>query len=157
MKRLVTFLMVTLLSAGAVAASVRPVASYSVSLSGREISRGEGNSINLVTSAGGDLSGGFTAKIKQEGGQIAGGEWSLVVVARGDDGNDREVGSLAGKVSGGSLTLAEDGSVSAVHGASLTITDGAGAYAGAAGSGTLNGSAVKPADAPFSGSLSLSF
>jgi hypothetical protein len=157
MKRLTTFLLVTLLSTGAVAASMPPAAAYSVSLSGREISRGEGGLINLVTSAGGDLSGGFTARIKQEGGQISGGEWSLIVVARGEDGNDREVGSLRGSFAGGSLTLAEDGSVSAVNDASLTVTEGAGAYAGASGSGSLHGSATKPADNPFTGSLTLSF
>jgi hypothetical protein len=92
------------------------------------------------------------------GGSVSGGHWTLTVTGRKDDGSASEEGRLEGTLSGGSVTLGEDGKVSSLDALRLTIKSGRGTYAGiVSGEGAFKASPVSGKTAPFGGALTLTF
>jgi hypothetical protein len=153
MKRLTAIIILSLIVALVVYARAT---SYSVSLGGEEISRGPNDRVHLITTATGDLPGGCAFKIEHNGNNITGGEWELVVVGPGANGENEERGTLKGAFSSGALSFSAHGKVASVD-AQLVVTSGTGSYSGATGAGTLGGSAGTQITPQFNGTLLLNF
>jgi hypothetical protein len=89
---------------------------------------------------------------------INGGNWTLIVTSRKADGSSSEEGRLEGTLSGGSVTLNQDGALASVNAARLTIKSGRGTYSGVVnGQGTFEVSSVPGNRTPFDGALTLTF
>lgn len=148
---------------------------HSVSLSGFQVSHIADNRIVVTMRAEGDLPGSLTLVLDREGagGNIVSGEWALVVsyiqdVAAGqihaenEDGeHGGEIlvrkGTLKGTISGGTVTLNADGTVTSVDSVWLNINGGSLAYDGVTGgNGIVNGIDLQDFSTS-SGTLSLNF
>jgi hypothetical protein len=89
---------------------------------------------------------------------INSGKWTLVVTGKKADGSSSEEGRLEGTLSGGSVTLNRDGTVTSVQTAQLIIKSGSGTYSGVNnGQGTFEASSVPDNSPPFNGVLTLTF
>lgn len=109
--------------------------------------------------SGGDLEGRLNLNVQynDSGTAISRGQWALEVRHLNADGAITTAGVLSGEITGGTVTLNENGSLASLSGAQLSVREGHGNYEGAHGTGTvsLTGNAQTPN--AVSGTLSLSF
>jgi hypothetical protein len=145
---------------------------YAITLSHAEESVDPVGRAVITMMARGDLQGALTVRLDRSAdGTVTGGEWALTVsyteviatppASSGgdDDPGERLVqkGVLKGTVTGGSVTLNDDGSVGTLNGVQLVLTGGTLAYDGtASGSGSIDGTSLADRD-NSSGSISLVF
>lgn len=124
--------------------------------SSRSQERGETTFVGQVNDA---LPGYLMLTIKyDQNNSISAGNWTLIVTSKRADGSSVEEGRLEGTISGGSVTLSQNGTVASVNAARLTIKSGRGKYDGvASGHGAFEVSSAPGNRTPFDGALTLTF
>ena len=133
-------------------------ATYNDTVAGSQTAPGVDEGISLNLNATGDLPGMLTLSLKQEGGRVSGGSWTMTVLPPDADASSDELGKLAGSIDGGTLTLDADGIVTAADSVRLTVRSGAGQYAGvSSGSATLSLSADPRTPTKLVGPLAFNF
>ena len=132
---------------------------FSDSLAGQQVPSDIVSPLGLSLDASGDLQGTLTASIDHNNTHtIVGGNWKLIVNALDADGNSKEIGSLEGAFSSGTVNLDANGKAASVNTAQLIVKGGAGRYASiTTGTGTLEGVFDADGSKPFKGTLLMTF
>jgi len=147
------FLMLALLLTAIVS-----IATYNDSLQGSQTAAPEAEGIALNLTASGDLPGMSKVKLQRNGQNITGGSFRITVLPQNADASSSERGELVGTISGGTLTLTTEGTLSAAAGVQITIQSGTGQFASVtSGSGTISITASSENPSQLSGTLVLNF
>jgi hypothetical protein len=97
-------------------------------------------------------------KLQRDGQNITGGSFRITVLPQNADASSSERGELVGTISGGTLTLTTEGTVSAASGVQIAIQSGTGEFAAiTSGSGTVSITATSENPSQLSGTLVLNF
>ena len=133
-------------------------ATYNDSLSGAQTAAPEATGIALNLTASGDLPGMNKVTLQRDGQNVTGGSWRLTVLPQNADASSSERGELVGTISGGTLTLTEQGTLASASGVQVTIQSGTGEFASVtSGTATLSISANAENPSQLSGTLVLNF
>jgi hypothetical protein len=139
-------------------ASVISVAAYNNTLSGSQTAAPEAEGIALNLTAAGDLPGMTKVNLHRNGGTVTGGSLRLTVLPQHADASSSERGQLVGTISGGTVTLNSEGTLTSASGVQVTIQSGTGEFASVtSGTGTLNITASSENPTQLSGTLVLNF
>ena len=138
--------------------AVVAMADYNDTVSGSQTAAPEAQGIALNLTASGDLPGMSKLMLQRDGTNVTGGTWRLTVLPQNADASSSERGNLVGTITGGTLTLNAEGTVSAASSVQITIQSGTGDYANVTtGTATLNLSAHAENPTQLTGTLVLSF
>jgi hypothetical protein len=89
---------------------------------------------------------------------VTGGAWSMTVLPANADAASSERGTLSGAVSGGTITLNENGTLASASAVQISIQSGTGEFASVtAGTVTVNLSADAENPSQLNGTLVLNF
>jgi hypothetical protein len=139
-------------------ALVVSLATYNDSLQGSQTAAPEADGIALNLTASGDLPGMSKVKMQRSGQNVSGGSFRLTVLPQNANASSSERGELVGTISGGTLTLTTEGTLSSVTGVQITIQSGTGEFASVtSGSGTISVTASSENPSQLSGTLVLNF
>jgi hypothetical protein len=134
----------------------RTATNYNNTVSGFQTATAEG--VAVLVDAAGDLPGMGKVTLRNEGGNVTGGSWTMTVLPPGADASASERGKLSGAVTGGTVTFKPDGTLAGMSAVQLTIEGGTGQYANVGGgTGTLNLSADAEKPSQYNGTLVLDF
>ena len=148
-----TQLLMTLILALAVS-----IATYNDSLQGSQTAAPEAEGIALNLTANGDLPGMSKVQLQRNGQNVTGGSFRITVLPQNADASSSERGQLVGTISGGTVTLNTEGTLSAAAGVQVTIQSGTGEFASVtSGSGTISITASSENPSQLSGTLVLNF
>ncbi|HEY0761705.1 MAG TPA: hypothetical protein VGD61_04970 [Pyrinomonadaceae bacterium] len=148
-----TQLLMTLILALAVS-----IATYNDSLQGSQTAAPEAEGIALNLTASGDLPGMSKVQLQRNGQNVTGGSFRITILPQNADASSSERGQLVGTISGGTVTLNTEGTLSAAAGVQITIQSGTGEFASVtSGSGTLSITASSENPSQLSGTLVLNF
>jgi outer membrane lipoprotein SlyB len=148
------FLMLALLMLTAMVS----IATYNDSLQGSQTAAPEAEGVALNLTASGDLPGMTKVKLQRDGQNVTGGSFRITVLPQNADASSSERGELVGTISGGTVTLNTEGTLSAASGVQFTIQSGTGEFASVtSGSGTISISANSENPSQLSGTLVLNF
>ena len=137
---------------------VNQAATYNDTVSGSQTAAPESEGIALNLTAAGDLPGMIKLTLVRSEANVSGGTWSMTVLPANADASSTERGTLTGTVSGGTLTLNENGTLASASAVQISIQSGAGEYASVtAGAATLNISADAENPSQLNGTLVLNF
>jgi len=138
--------------------AVVSMADYNDTVSGSQTAAPEAQGIALNLTASGDLPGMNKVTLQRDGLNVTGGTWRLIVLPQNADASSSERGNLVGTITGGTLTLNAEGTVSSASSVQITIQSGTGDYANVStGTATLNLSANAENPTQLTGTLVLSF
>lgn len=138
--------------------AVLSFADYNDTISGSQTAAPEAQGIALNLTASGDLPGMSKVMLQRDGLNVTGGTFRLIVLPQNADASSSERGNLVGTITGGTLTLNAEGTVSAASSVQITIQSGTGDYANVTtGTATLNLSANAENPTQLNGTLVLSF
>ena len=138
--------------------AVVSMADYNDTLSGSQTAAPEAQGIALNLTASGDLPGMSKVMLQRDGLNVTGGTFRLIVLPQNADASSSERGNLVGTVTGGTLALNAEGTVSSASSVHITIQSGTGDYANVTtGTATLNLSANAENPTQLTGTLVLSF
>ena len=138
--------------------SVVSMATYNDSLQGSQTAAPETEGIALNLTASGDLPGMCKVKLQRDGQNVTGGSFRVTVLPQNADASSSERGELAGTISGGTVTLTTEGTLSAASGVQITIQSGTGEFASVtSGTGTISITASSENPSQLSGTLVLNF
>ncbi len=158
MRRLFPAFFITLLAMLVTIAVVEAAATYNNTVSGAQTASPESEGAALNLNATGDLPGMLNLKLQHEGGNVTGGTWTMTVLPQNADATSNSNGTLAGSISGGTLTLDANGIITAVNSVQLTLQSGTGQYeTTTSGNGTLSLSADPENSSKLGGPLVLNF
>jgi len=133
-------------------------ATYNDSLSGSQTAAPEATGIALNLTATGDLPGMNKVTLQRDGQNVTGGSWRMTVLPQNADASSSERGELVGTISGGTVTLSEQGTLASASGVHVTIQSGTGEFASVtSGSATLSVSGNAENPSQLSGTLVLNF
>jgi hypothetical protein len=133
-------------------------ATYNDSLQGSQTAAPEAEGIALNLTASGDLPGMSKLKLQRNGQNVTGGSFRMTVLPQNADASSSERGELVGTLSGGTVTLTTEGTLSAASGVQITIQSGTGEFATVtSGTGTLSVTASSENASQLSGTLVLNF
>jgi hypothetical protein len=139
-------------------ALVVSIATYNDSLQGSQTAAPEAEGVALNLTANGDLPGMTKVKLQRNGQNVTGGSFRITVLPQNADASSSERGELVGTISGGTVTLNTEGTLSAASGVQFTIQSGTGEFASVtSGSGTISISANSENPSQLSGTLVLNF
>ena len=139
-------------------ASLISVAAYNNTLSGSQTAAPEAEGIALNLTAAGDLPGMTKVSLHREGGNVTGGSLRLTVLPQHADASSSERGQLVGTISGGTVTLNSEGTLSSASGVQVTIQSGTGEFASVtSGTATLSITANTENPSQLTGTLVLNF
>jgi hypothetical protein len=139
-------------------ALVVSLATYNDSLQGSQTAAPEAEGIALNLTASGDLPGMSKVKLQRSGQNVSGGSFRITVLPQNANASSSERGELVGTISGGTLTLTTEGTLSSVTGVQITIQSGTGEFASVtSGSGTISVTASSENPSQLSGTLVLNF
>ena len=139
-------------------ALVVSIATYNDSLQGSQTAAPEAEGIALNLTASGDLPGMSKIKLQRNGQDVTGGSFRMTVLPQNANASSSERGELVGTISGGTLTLTTEGTLSAAAGVQITIQSGTGEFASiTSGSGTISITASSENPSQLSGTLVLNF
>jgi len=139
-------------------ALVVSMATYNDSLQGSQTAAPETEGIALNLTASGDLPGMSKVKLQRDGQNVTGGSFRMTVLPQNADASSTERGELVGTISGGTLTLTTEGTMSAATGVQVTIQSGTGEFASVtSGSGTITITANSENPSQLNGTLVLNF
>jgi hypothetical protein len=139
-------------------ALVVSIATYNDSLQGSQTAAPEAEGVALNLTASGDLPGMTKVKLQRNGQNVTGGSFRITVLPQNADASSSERGELVGTISGGTVTLNTEGTLSAASGVQITIQSGTGEFASVtSGSGTISISANSENPSQLSGTLVLNF
>jgi len=131
---------------------------YNNTVSGSQTASAESGTVAFNLNATGELPGMLHLTVRHEGSNITGGMWKLTILPANADATSSETGTLTGSLSGGTLTLDENGIATAAGSVQLTMQSGTGQYeAITSGTGTLSLSADPENSTKLGGPLALSF
>ena len=134
------------------------IATYNDSLQGAQTAAPEAEGIALNLTASGDLPGMSTVKLQRAGQNVTGGSFRMTVLPQNPDASSSQRGELVGTISGGTITLTSEGTLSAASAVQITIQSGTGEFASiTSGSGTISITANSENHSQLSGSLVLNF
>ena len=134
------------------------IATYNDSLQGSQTAAPEAEGVALNLTASGDLPGMTKVKLQRNGQNVTGGSFSMTVLPQNADASSSERGELVGTISGGTVTLNTEGTLSAASGVQITIQSGTGEFASiTSGTGTITISANSENPSQLSGTLVLNF
>ena len=139
-------------------ALVVSIATYNDSLQGAQTAAPEAEGIALNLTASGDLPGMSKVKLQRDGQNVTGGSFRMTVLPQNPDASSSQRGELVGTISGGTITLTSEGTLSAASAVQITIQSGTGEFASiTSGSGTISITANSENHSQLSGSLVLNF
>ena len=134
------------------------IATYNDSLQGAQTAAPEAEGIALNLTASGDLPGMSKVKLQRDGQNVTGGSFRMTVLPQNPDASSSQRGELVGTISGGTITLTSEGTLSAASAVQITIQSGTGEFASiTSGSGTISITANSENHSQLSGSLVLNF
>jgi hypothetical protein len=138
--------------------TVKAVATYNNSVSGSQTASAVAEGVAINLNASGDLPGMTKVTLQRNGSNVTGGSWTITVLPQNADASSSERGGLTGTVTGGTLTLNQDGTLASASAVQLTIHSGTGEYAGVtAGTGTISVSLSAENPSQLTGTLVLTF
>ena len=138
--------------------SVVSIATYNDSLQGAQTAAPEAEGVALNLTASGDLPGMTKVKLQRNGQDVTGGSFRITVLPQNPDASSSPRGELVGTISGGTVTLTTEGTLSAASGVQITIQSGTGEFSSVtSGSGTISINANSENPSQLSGSLVLNF
>jgi hypothetical protein len=153
-----------LLLAPAVLAAVLSVnvvdfmATYNDTVSGSQTAAPEAEGIALNLTAAGDLPGMNKLTLVRSDTNITGGAWSMTVLPANADASSSERGTLTGTVSGGTITLNENGTLASASSVQISIQSGTGEFASVTtGTATMSLSANAENPSQLNGTMVLNF
>jgi hypothetical protein len=139
-------------------ASIISIATYNNSLQGSQTAAPEAEGIALNLTANGDLPGMSKIKLQRDGQNVTGGSFRMTVLPQNADASSSERGELVGTISGGTVTLTAEGTLSAASGVQITIQSGTGEFASvSSGTGTIGITANAENPSQLNGTLVLNF
>lgn len=139
-------------------ALVQAAATYNGTVSGAQTASPESGSVAVNLNATGDLPGMVKVTLRHEGTNVNGGTWTMTVLPPNADATSSETGTLTGTISGGSVTVDANGTITAVSSVQLTVQSGTGQYSAInSGNGTLSLSADAENSSKLGGPLVLDF
>lgn len=131
---------------------------YNNSVSGSQTASAESGTVAFNLNATGELPGMLNLTVRHEGSNVTGGTWKLTILPANADATSSETGTLTGSLSGGTVTLDENGIATAAGSVQLTVQSGTGQYEAITnGTGTLSLSADPENSTKLGGPLALSF
>ena len=137
---------------------VNPAATYNDTVSGSQTAAPESEGIAVNLTAAGDLPGMSKLTFVRSEANVTGGAWTMTVLPANPDASSNERGTLSGTVSGGTLTLSENGTLASVSAVQISIQSGTGEFASVtSGTATLNLSADAENPSQLNGTLVLNF
>jgi len=143
---------------GLILVLVVSIATYNDSLQGSQTAAPEAEGIALNLTATGDLPGMSKLKLQRNGQNITGGSFRMTVLPQNADASSSERGEVIGTISGGTVTLTTEGTLSAASGVQITIQSGTGEFASVtSGTGTISITASSENPSQLSGTLVLNF
>ena len=110
-------------------ALVVSIATYNDSLQGSQTAAPEAEGIALNLTATGDLPGMSKLKLQRNGQNVTGGSFHITVLPQNADASSSERGELVGTITGGTVTVTTEGTLSAASGVQITIQSGTGEFA----------------------------
>lgn len=138
--------------------SLISIATYNDSLQGSQTAAPETEGIALNLTASGDLPGMSKVKLQRDGQNVTGGSFRMTVLPQNADASSSERGELVGTISGGTVTLTTEGTLSAATAVQITIQSGSGEFASVtSGTGTISITAGSENASQLSGTLVLNF
>lgn len=138
--------------------AVNPAATYNDTLTGSQTAAPEAEGIALNLTAAGELPGMIKVTLIRSAGNVTGGSWSMTVLPANADASSSERGSLTGNVTGGAVTLNENGTIASATSVQISIQSGTGEFANVnSGTATINVSANAENPTQLSGALVLNF
>ena len=133
-------------------------ATYNDSLNGSQTAAPVSAGIALNLNATGDLPGMNKVTLQRDGTNVTGGSWRMTVLPQNADASSSERGELAGTISGGTITLTAEGTLTSASNVQVTIQSGTGEFAAVtSGSGTLSVTTNSENPSQLSGTLVLNF
>jgi hypothetical protein len=133
-------------------------ASYNNTVTGSQTASAENGTIAFNLNATGDLPGMLSVTLRNEGGNVTGGSWTLTVLPANADAGSSESGRVTGTFTGGTITLDANGIATAAGSIQLSVQSGTGQFeAVTSGSGSLSLSADAENSTKLNGPLTLSF
>ena len=134
------------------------LATYNDSLQGSQTAAPEAEGIAVNLTATGDLPGMSKVKLQRAGQNVTGGSFRMTVLPQNADASSSERGELAGTISGGTVTLTSEGTLSAATAVQITIQSGTGEFASvSSGTGTISITANAENPSQLNGTLVLNF
>ena len=147
-----------LLAAVVALGAANPAATYNDTVSGSQTAAPESEGLALNLTAAGDLPGMVKLTLVRSGANITGGHLTITVLPANADASSSERGSLTGTVTGGTVTLAENGTIASASSVQISIQSGAGEFASVnSGAATVNVSAGTENATQLTGTLVLNF
>jgi hypothetical protein len=133
-------------------------ATYNDTLSGSQTAAPQSEGIALNLTAAGDLPGMNRLTLVRSEANVTGGTWSMTVLPANADAASSERGTLSGAVSGGTITLNENGTLASASAVQISVQSGTGEFASVtAGTVTVNLSADAENPSQLNGTLVLNF
>ena len=158
MKSLTPLLLLLLLTAGVALGAVNPAATYNDTVSGSQTAAPEEEGIAVNLTATGDLPGMVRVTLQRTDANVTGGTFKLTVLPANADASSSERGALTGSVTGGTLTLADNGTVASASNVQVALSSGTGEFSSVtSGTATINVSANAENPSQLSGTLVLNF
>ena len=137
---------------------VNLLTTYNDTVSGSQTAAPDSEGIALNLTAAGDLPGMNKLTLVRSDTNITGGTWSMTVLPANADASSSERGTLTGTVSGGTITLNENGTLSSASGVQFSIQSGTGEFASVTtGTATVSLSANAENPSQLNGTLVLNF
>ena len=134
------------------------MATYNDTVSGSQTAAPEAEGIALNLTAAGDLPGMNKLTLVRSDTNITGGAWSMTVLPANADASSSERGTLTGTVSGGTITLNENGTLASASSVQISIQSGTGEFASVTtGTATVSLSANAENPSQLNGTLVLNF
>jgi hypothetical protein len=134
------------------------MATYNDTVSGSQTAAPEAEGIALNLTAAGDLPGMNKLTLVRSDTNITGGAWSMTVLPANADASSSERGTLTGTVSGGTITLNENGTLASASSVQISIQSGTGEFASVTtGTATMSLSANAENPSQLNGTLVLNF
>lgn len=147
-----------LLAAVVTLGAVNPTATYNDTVSGSQTAAPEQEGIAINLTAAGDLPGMVRLALTRTDGNVTGGTLRMTVLPANADASSSERGTLTGSVTGGTLTLAGNGTVASASNVQVTINSGTGEFSGVtSGTATINVTADAENASQLNGTLVLNF
>ena len=133
-------------------------ATYNDTVSGSQTAAPESEGIALNLTAAGDLPGMNKLTLVRSETNVTGGAWSMTILPANADASSTERGTLTGTVSGGTITLNENGTLASASSVQISIQSGTGEFASVT-TGTATVSLTANAENPsqLNGTLVLNF
>jgi hypothetical protein len=151
-------LLLVALVATAAPGALNPAATYNDTLTGSQTAAPEADGIALNLTAAGELPGMIKVRLVRSEGNVTGGSWSMTVLPANADASSSERGSLTGNVTGGTVTLNENGTIASASSVQVSIQSGTGEFANVnSGTATINISAGAENPTQLNGTLVLNF